>query len=1212
MRCILFLVKTKTIAIYKMRIVVVIVIYFFCHSLYAQLPNDCVNAITVCGNGVFSSNADGIGTTQEVTGCGGMEHNSIWLRINVVQSGNLGFHIRPNDTDLAVDYDFWVYGANRPCNNLGAPIRCATTNPIQAGLTSNHTGMYGSTTQTQVGPGANGNGYVRWLTVTAGETYYIAIDRPEGDGGFELEWIGSATNGTGAFSPPPTANSIPDYKTCSTNPNVGIFDFNSIRSSINPDLVNNTIAFFDSEANAVDNTNALPNIISNATNPQEIFVRVTDNITGCFSITSFNLQVYPVPDAEIIISDTSVCSGEDVTITLNGTPNSILEYNINGDTSQFVLLDDTGTYSFTDSPTSDTTYTLIDASIEDANNITVCSQAVNESVSVTVNEINAPTVTSNGSLCVGDDAEITFSGHAGAEINFLLNGVADVITLDASGNYMLTVVNVQVNVEVELLNMELPTAPFCTLDLTGTDFTVTVNPLPMYENLPPIELCDFNNPGDEEELFLLDIPEIIAGQNGVEYTIHELLVDAENDVNALEGDPNNPNLEISFTNASNPQILYIRAEDEVTGCFTIIPLELHVLPIPVVIQPSNLEECDTTENEGFAQFNLTDIETELLGSQNPANFSITYFLSQAEAETPGTPINSPEAYENSVIDGETIFVRVETNGDSDCFAITSFDIVVNSSPNTSFEMTATCDDATATILGDTGGAFSFYQTPTDVAVINPTDGEITNVTQGETYVIAYTINGTDCSAFETFSVTIPSLPNVMTPSNLQVCGVVSDGAWFDLDSKISEITNNDATLSVSFYLTQILAETGNPSDALPSPYFGTSANQTIYVRVVGNGGCVVYTELVLELLSGPQLVQPSDIEICDDASNDGIATFDVTSVESEMLNSQNPDDFLITYHYLFDEAQNGTNAITNPEDYQNINSPYEQVIYIRVQRLDSPDCISTTQVRLVVNVLMNPQVFSVDGSTTICVDFDTDELQSGVTLTTNLQGANYTYQWFLNGDEIAGATLSSYEITTASPGFYSVYVVDTNSDTECGEEAFSNDFEVIQSGLASLVSVTTSQPFSNNQSITVSVQGYGDYWFQLNDGPISDNNGVFNNVASGVHTVTVYDRKTDNPSCGFIIIEDIQIIDYPKFFTPNNDGDNDTWNITAMQDQPNSSILIYDRYGKILTYIKPYGPGWDGTYNGQRMMSNDYWFVLTYQDYKGTLREFRAHFALKR
>src|SRR5690606_8985359 len=114
-------------------------------------------------------------------------------------------------------------------------------------------------------------------------------------------------------SPPPIANSIPDYLTCSVNPNVGIFDFNSVRSSINPDLVNNTINFFGNNGDAVDNTNPLPNIIANTENPQEIFARVTDNTSGCFSITGCNLQVLPIPAANISLSDPSRCSGEAVT-----------------------------------------------------------------------------------------------------------------------------------------------------------------------------------------------------------------------------------------------------------------------------------------------------------------------------------------------------------------------------------------------------------------------------------------------------------------------------------------------------------------------------------------------------------------------------------------------------------------------------------------------------------------------------------------------------------------------------------------------------------------------------------------------------------------------------------------------------------------------------------------------------------------------------------
>ena len=63
------------------RIVYFILLAFSTLNLFAQQPNDCANAIIVCGNANFSSNASGIGTIQEVAGCGGFEHNSIWTQL---------------------------------------------------------------------------------------------------------------------------------------------------------------------------------------------------------------------------------------------------------------------------------------------------------------------------------------------------------------------------------------------------------------------------------------------------------------------------------------------------------------------------------------------------------------------------------------------------------------------------------------------------------------------------------------------------------------------------------------------------------------------------------------------------------------------------------------------------------------------------------------------------------------------------------------------------------------------------------------------------------------------------------------------------------------------------------------------------------------------------------------------------------------------------
>lgn len=273
----------------------------FANFTYAQLSNDCVNAINVCGNGVFSANSSGMGTVQEINSCGSFESNSIWLKITIAQSGTLGFNIIPLNTDLATDYDFWVYGPNTTCSSLGGPIRCCTTNSLAAGLVNNSTGMNGTSISTNFGPGANGNSYVRWLNASVGETYYIAIDRPLGEGGFELHWTGTAL-----LIAAPVANAINDFEVCNSAPDVGIFNLDSKRSQINSDLINYTVNFYATLANAVINTSILTDVFQNTSNPQTIYARVTDNTTGCFSTTQFNLVVNSCLGIEDLFKDFKV------------------------------------------------------------------------------------------------------------------------------------------------------------------------------------------------------------------------------------------------------------------------------------------------------------------------------------------------------------------------------------------------------------------------------------------------------------------------------------------------------------------------------------------------------------------------------------------------------------------------------------------------------------------------------------------------------------------------------------------------------------------------------------------------------------------------------------------------------------------------------------------------------------------------------------------
>jgi gliding motility-associated-like protein len=89
------------------------------------------------------------------------------------------------------------------------------------------------------------------------------------------------------------------------------------------------------------------------------------------------------------------------------------------------------------------------------------------------------------------------------------------------------------------------------------------------------------------------------------------------------------------------------------------------------------------------------------------------------------------------------------------------------------------------------------------------------------------------------------------------------------------------------------------------------------------------------------------------------------------------------------------------------------------------------------------------------------------------------------------------------------------------------------------------------------------------------------------------------------------IMDYPKFFTPNNDGHNDTWNIRGSSVVNIKSIYIFDRYGKLLKELSPNGEGWNGIYNSRKMPADDYWFTIEYQK-DGVTKQFKSHFALKR
>jgi hypothetical protein len=223
------------------------------------------------------------------------------------------------------------------------------------------------------------------------------------------------------------------------------------------------------------------------------------------------------------------------------------------------------------------------------------------------------------------------------------------------------------------------------------------------------------------------------------------------------------------------------------------------------------------------------------------------------------------------------------------------------------------------------------------------------------------------------------------------------------------------------------------------------------------------------------------------------------------------------------------------------------------------------------------------------------------TLDSSLNNTDYTFQWFLNGALQIG---SNATLVASAAGNYSV--IATNVLTGC---VSSSVFATVTSSLpATSISATGSFAFDQNASITVTaLDPNPNYQYALDYGALQFSN-VFTNVNPGSHLVTV----TDTNGCTNLSTT-IFIIGYPTYFTPNNDGFNDYWNVIGLENQPTSIIYIYDRYGKLLKQISSKSLGWDGTYLGAPVPSSDYWFTIEYIEPLTTdPKVFKSHFSLKR
>ncbi|MFT6798042.1 MAG: gliding motility-associated-like protein, partial [Nonlabens sp.] len=728
---------------------------------------------------------------------------------------------------------------------------------------------------------------------------------------------------------------------------------------------------------------------------------------------------------------------------------------------------------------------------------------------------------------------------------------------------------------------------------TTTTFDLVVNRRAVYNAANDMIVCDdASNDGFEVFDLTAQNTSVLGAQLATDNTItfYNSLTDADAGINAIA-------TPAAYTNTTTGmETVFVRIENNTaTDCYDTGDFDLIINAPPTANTVAEVIVCDDPSNDGIDVFVFDNYTAQVLLAQDPLLFTVSYHDSQANADAGTNPLDTT-SYTNTS-NPQTIYVRIENVNNMSCFNTTTFDLSINEAPAITMAPDLTlCDDPS----GD--GVESFDLTQNDAIILNglnPADytivysnvtGVITspysNTSSPEAISVRVENNTTNCSDTTTFDLIVSPVPASVPSFTIEECDEDGDGvASFTLGDANAQVINGQTGTTVSYYDSPADAfSSSNPLDT--ASYDNTIVPQTIYYRLeFTSSGCFSIGDFVIEPVNAPIAVTPTALEACDDGS--GNATIDVSLADAQVTNGQAGS--TVVYYLNQTDADSQVNGITNDFTYSS-----NTTLIVRVDD-DNTNCFSFTTLDLVFYGLPTPSLLD---QYILCLDENNNLVNGPVTLDTGLNDTEYSYEWTLNGALLPVSTAS---IDVAEGGDYEVTA--TRISTGCSISITTN---VRVSSVPEVYDIDiTTDPFDKDHQVIVRAQGPDQYWYRLDDGPYV-NNGTFNDVTPGAHTVTIAERS----GCGEIVVN-IFVFGYPDYFTPNADGIHDTWNIIGGDRLPGTRLYIFDRYGKLIKQLDVDGPGWDGTYNGQSLPSSDYWFRIEYA-FDGQQREASGHFAMKR
>jgi gliding motility-associated-like protein len=373
--------------------------------------------------------------------------------------------------------------------------------------------------------------------------------------------------------------------------------------------------------------------------------------------------------------------------------------------------------------------------------------------------------------------------------------------------------------------------------------------------------------------------------------------------------------------------------------------DITIFETPIVNLATNVEVC---HNQDDFTFDVTTKDTEILGTQSPADFEVQYYPSVLDRD------NNSNEFTPTIdfpLGTSTLFAKVVNIYNTACFATTQFNILIKRTPDVlAVPDTTVCDDdgdglyifdlSTWDVLITpvmTNVNVGYYATQADAdAHVNVLPTTYTNTDAVET--IYFRIENAiypECYEIGSFQLEVIDQVIANTPTDLEYCDDNNNGeAFFDLTQAAAEIigTQNPASLLISYHDSQTDADAN--SNALNGiNYFSSAYQNTIYVRVTNavNSFCYDTTSFDVNIFDTPIVPLVTDWWVCDD-DNDGLYLFDLTQKEAEILNGVNTTK--VSFYLSQTDAELSQGPILG--NHENNGNP--QTIHFRLENTGNTNC----------------------------------------------------------------------------------------------------------------------------------------------------------------------------------------------------------------------------------------------------------------------------------